>query len=213
MDQLTRPARAVVYVMDAYCGWCGGFADRMMEFEAANRHRVVFTAISGGLFVGERAGAIANYPHIPEANRQITRLTGAVFGERYQALLQRGDLVMNSLDAAAGLAALRAQDPGRAVRWAHELQAAFYGRGQSLSDPATMAAIAKAHGLDDRLVLQQLADGSAQALAQADFGLARQLGVSSYPTLLFVDGSDVHALPGTGTALSALNQKLDALLN
>lgn len=213
MNTFVLPARAVVYVTDAYCGWCWGFSDRMGEFEAANRHRVAFTAISGGLFVGERAGAISKYPHIPEANERISRLTGAVFGQGYKSLLNQGDMVMDSLDAGAGLAALRAQAPERAVFWAHELQAAFYGRGESLSEPATIAGIAKANGLDDALVLRQLADGSAKALARADFDLAHnRLEASSYPTLLFVDGNTVHKLPATGTSLAALNQKLDALL-
>jgi len=213
MNEFVLPGQAVVYVMDAYCGWCWGFSGRMREFEAANRHRVAFTAISGGLFVGERAGAIANYPHIAEANQRISQLTGAVFGDGYQALLTRGDMVMDSLDAGAALAALRAQAPERAVHWAHELQAAFYGRGQSLSDASAVAAIAQANGLDDALVLRQLADGSAEARARMDFNMARNtLGARSYPTLLFRSGSEIHRLPATGTALFMLNQKLDALL-
>ncbi|UMT87854.1 DsbA family protein [Paracidovorax citrulli] len=213
MDKFTLPGKAVVYVMDAYCGWCWGFSERMGEFEAANRHRVAFTAISGGLFVGERAAAIADYPHIPEANERIARLTGAVFGESYKAMLTQGDVVMDSLDAGAALAALRAHAPERAVHWAHELQAAFYGRGESLSEPAIVSAIAKANGLNDELVLRQLADGSAKAQARADFDLAHNvLGAHSYPTLLFVNKNEVHKLPATGTTLSTLNQKLDALL-
>ena len=71
------PARCVVYVMDAYCGWCWGFSARIVELEASNRHRVPFTAISGGLFTGQRARPISAYPHIPEANARIARLTGA----------------------------------------------------------------------------------------------------------------------------------------
>ncbi|MGN7874256.1 DsbA family protein [Roseateles sp. 22389] len=213
MDRSRFPTPTVVYVMDAYCGWCWGFSERMRAFEAANRHRVAFTVLSGGLFVGARATAIANYPHIPEANDRIARLTGAVFGERYRALLQAGTMVMDSLDAAAGLAALRALAPERAVHWAHELQAAFYGQGLSLSEPTTIAAIAKANGLDEALVLRHLADGSARALAAADFDLAhRQLGASAYPTLLFLEGDRVHQLPATGTALPVLNRKLDELL-
>ncbi|MDH0862968.1 DsbA family protein [Mitsuaria sp. GD03876] len=213
MNKFSLPKKAVVYVTDAYCGWCWGFSARMGEFEAANRHRVPFTVVSGGLFVGSRAGAIANYPYIAEANERIALLTGAVFGPAYQALLEQGDMVMNSLDAGAALAALRAQAPDRAVHWAHELQAAFYGRGQSLSEASTIAAIAKAGGLDDALVRQQLADGSAQAAAKADFDLVRhQLHVSSYPTLLFIDGDKVHQLPATGAALDVLNRKLDELL-
>ena len=213
MDRSDMPTKSVVYVADAYCGWCWGFSQRLGEFEAANRHKVAFNVISGGLFVGERAKSIASYPHIPQANERIAHLTGASFGEPYQALLREGSMVMDSVDAAAGLVALRAQAPERAVHWFHELQAAFYGRGLSLSDPATIAGIASAQGLDEGLALRALADGSAQAQARRDFELASRLGVVSYPTLLFVDGEEIHKLPATGAALSTLNERLDALLN
>ena len=212
MNAFNLPPKSVLYVMDAYCGWCWGFSERLGEFEAANRHRVAFTAISGGLFVDERAKPIAAYPHIHEANAHIARLTGAVFGDAYNGLLKDGHLVMDSVAAGAGLAVLRAHAPTRAVHWAHELQAAFYDRGLSLSDPATIAGIAAANGLDEAAVLRDLKSGAGQAQAQADFTLARQLGVTSYPTLLFVDGDTVHPLLATGTSLSMLNQKLDALL-
>jgi putative protein-disulfide isomerase len=212
MRMFNLPRQSVVYVMDAYCGWCWGFAERLAEFEAANRNRVTFTAISGGLFVGDRALPIAGYPHIPEANARIARLTGARFGDGYDNLLKDGELVMDSLDAGAGLAVLRAQAPERAVRWAHELQAAFYGQGLSLSDPQTIAKIAAANGLDKAAVLCDLDSGAGKEQARADFALAGRLGATSYPTLLFVDGDHVHLLPATGTTLDALNQKLDALM-
>ena len=212
MNPCKLPARSVVYAMDAYCGWCWGFAERLREFEAAHRDRVAFTAISGGLFVGARAQPIAQYPHIAEANARIADLTGAVFGPAYDALRKDGQLVMDSLDAAAGLAVLRAQAPERAVHWAHELQAAFYAQGLSLSDPATIAGIAAAQGLDAAAALRDLESGAGRAQAQADFALSRLLGVASYPTLLFVDGNTAHPLPATGASLSALNQALDALL-
>ena len=37
MNTFNLPARSIVYVQDVYCGWCWGFAERMVEFEAAKR--------------------------------------------------------------------------------------------------------------------------------------------------------------------------------
>lgn len=207
------PVKTVAYVMDAYCGWCWGFSARLAEFEAANRHRVRFTAISGGLFTGERAGPLAAYPHIPAANQRIAQMTGATFGAAYQRLLAQGSMVMDSAGAAAGYAALRELAPERAIDWAHQLQQAFYRDGRSLSAPATIAAIATAAGHDAGVVKRLFADGTAEALAQADFALARRLGVHSYPTLLLIDGDRVHPLPATGSTLADMNASLDALLN
>ena len=210
MDQ--SPKQSIVYVMDAYCGWCWGFSARLTEFEAANRNRVAFTAVSGGLFTGVRVAPIAAYPHIPEANARIAQLTGARFGSAYDQLLKAGEMVMNSLDAAAALAVLRELAPERAIQWAHQLQQAFYERGQSLSERATIARIASEGGLDARAVLSRLQDGSAVAAAEADFALARRLGVSTYPTLLLVNGQEAHSLPANGVGLDDMNRRLDALL-
>ncbi|MES2742520.1 MAG: DsbA family protein [Pseudomonadota bacterium] len=212
MIQAAAPARSVLYVMDPYCGWCWGFAELLAAFEAANGQRVAFTAISGGLFVGERAAPLSAYPYIEPANARITELTGARFGEPYLRQFARGTMVMDSMDAGAGLAALRELAPARAVYWAHQLLAAFYERGLSLSLPSTIAAIGAVGGLDPQAVLQRLADGSARAAALADFALARQLGVSSYPSLLFIDGATVHRLPATGATLAELNAQLTRLL-
>jgi len=156
------PARCVVYVMDAYCGWCWGFSARIVEFEAANRHRVPFAAISGGLFTGQRARPISAYPHIPGANARIARLTGAHFGEAYQRVLEEGRLVMNSSDAGAALAALRDLAPQKTIHWTRQLQEAFYERGQSLSEPATIGGIAAAEGFDAAEVLRGLQDRAAR---------------------------------------------------
>lgn len=60
--------------------------------------------------------------------------------------------------------------------------------------------------------MNELAAPSTLARAQADFALTRQLGVTSYPSLLFIDERGVQPLPATGTSLDALNQRLDALL-
>ena len=213
MTELNFKQRTVAYIFDAYCGWCWGFSKRMSEFEMANRDRVAFTTISGGLFTGARVGPISHLTHVPQANEKITRLTGAEFGEGFKKILEEGSFEMNSSHAGAATAALRAQAPERAVHWAHQLQEAFYMHGRSLSEPSTVSLIASAHGLDERKVLKSLADGSAQSLAEADFALARSLGVSSYPTLLFIDGNNAHQLPATGTPLATLNSKLDALLS
>lgn len=207
-----QQAPFVLYVMDAYCGWCHGFSSRLREFEAANRHRIAFKVISGGLFIDGRVRPMRAFPHIAEANKHIAQLTGARFGEPYEQLLAEGSFEMNSEDAAAGLAALRTVAPQRGIQLAHRLQEAFYLNGRSLSDPNTIVDIAASEGLDTAQVQSLLAGEYARKEALADFALARQLGVSSYPTLLLIDDAQVHVLPATGATIEVLNARLDALM-
>lgn len=201
-DRLPNPC--LVYGFDAYCGWCWGFEPRITALEAALAASLPVVVLSGGLFVGERSQPIAAYPHIPGANQRITETTGAVFGPRYQQVLADGRLVLDSLDAAAALAALRAQAPDRAVELAGRLQQAFYVQGRSLSDPATAVDVALAAGLDGARVREALANGAAREGALADFALSRQLGVTRYPTLIGLRSGQATRLPATGTPLPAL---------
>jgi putative protein-disulfide isomerase len=162
--------------------------------------------------MGSRIVPISHLTHVPEATKRIISLTGAEFGPAFRKIVEEGSFEMDSGAAGAAMAALRAQAPDRAAYWAKQLQAAFYTHGLSLSEPNTIATIASANGLDEGNLLQSITDGTAQAQAEADFALTRTLQVSSYPTLLYLDGTSVRQLPATGTPLATLNGILDELL-
>lgn len=202
----------VLYIADAYCGWCWGFAPHLAELEAVWHHRLPFRVISGGLFVGERSAPLKAYPHIPEANENITKVTGAQFGRDYQALLVEGTFRLDSFDAARGLAGLRTQAPERGLHLLHCMQQAFYLEGQSLSAPDTYRRIAEAEGLDADRAADYLVNDEGRHAAEADFQLARSLGANTYPTLVLLKDGKAHRLPATGTSLSAFNSALDSLL-
>src|SRR5689334_21940938 len=122
MTAIDATTREVVYVFDGYCGWCYGFDETLLEFWRANRDRVPFRVISGGLFVGTRKPALRSLGFIREANKRVTEYTGAQFGPAFDALLDDGSLILDSEAAAAGFAALRAQAPERAVELAAAMQ-------------------------------------------------------------------------------------------
>ena len=202
----------VLYVADAYCGWCWGFAPQLAKFAASSRYQLPFRVISGGLFVGERHAPISAYPHIPEANQAIARMTGAQFGPRYQRLLAEGGFMLDSLAAARGLAGLRVQSPERGAHLLHRMQEAFYVKGQSLSDASTYRRIADEEGLNaDRVVDYLVSDEGYQA-AMADFQLAHRLGANSYPTLLLLKDDNAHRLPATGASLADFDEALGRLI-
>lgn len=209
---LELPDPCVLYVFDAYCGWCWGVAPLMQELASAWTPNVPVLVVSGGLFVGPRAARIDSYPHIEGANRRITAMTGARFGERYQALLRDGSFMLDSLGAAAAFAALRAQAPSRAVGLAHRLQEAFYVHGHSPSDPATAIDIARQEGLDAGQVKQDLNSGQARAWAEKDFYAARSLGVNSYPSLLAMRSGRVTHVPCSDTPAATITAAVDWLV-
>jgi len=198
----------LVYVFDAYCGWCHGFSDTMRAV-AARHPDVPVEVVSGGLFTGSRQVPIREFGYIPDANAQISEVTGASFGEAYQSLVAEGSFVMDSQAAARGLAALRQAAPARAVELAAAVQNAFYLDGLSLSDPRTYRTIASAAGLDADAVVAAFHSG--HAAAEGDFERTARLGVSGFPTLLAVRGSDTVVLARGHATADQVEQHLATL--
>ncbi len=198
----TAGTTQLTYVFDAYCGWCFGFGPALTEFVRQNADSIDLSVVSGGLFTGERVAPMSSAPYLKSANATIAAQTGAVFGDGYSQLASDGRFVMDSTDAAIGLAALRTQDPTRALDIAEAMQTAFYRDGRSLSDPETYRAIAKSLGLDPSAAVSSLFTADSKDAARADFVRARRLGATSFPTLLFhgSDGSVVKFGSPTSTA-------------
>lgn len=203
----------LTYAFDAYCGWCYGFGPALHEFTTANADRIQLQVLSGGLFTGARARPVAAYPHIPQANARIARLTGVVFGEGYRRTLTEGSTVMDSSDPAVGLVALCRQDHTRVLDAAEAIQRAWYIDGRSLSDPQVYRDIAVDLDLDAAAVAADYADPATRHEAEADFQQVRRLGVDSYPTLLLHTDRGVQRLGGPVSAASILTRALDDYLS
>lgn len=201
----------LIYVWDAYCGWCYGFSKTLRAFREKHPE-LPLTILSGGLFTGERKQPLSAYPYIAEANNRISQLTGAEFGAEYESLLADDDFILDSDTAAIGFAALRSFAPERAVYLASAMQQAFYFDGKSLSDPETYRDIAVAFDLDPEAVIARLKDSAIAEEAAKDFIAVGELGVQSYPTLLLQKDGEYFRLGGGAMSLEKLELQLSAIL-
>jgi|SRR5579875_2849994 len=203
---------ALIYVWDAYCGWCYGFSKSLQAFYE-NHLEFPLTILSGGLFVGHNKLPISSFSYISEGNKRISQLTGAEFGTPYQTLLEAGTFVMDSEAAARGFSALRFFAPERAYYLASSMQRAFYYEGKSLSDPATYQEIAIANNLDPEAVLARFEDIVSTEDAHADFAKVRQFGVQSYPTLLLRKGDKLIVLSEGVMTAEKIEARLESVIS
>ncbi|MBL1098413.1 DsbA family protein [Streptomyces coffeae] len=205
----TSARTRLTYAFDAYCGWCYGFGPALHAFAEANAERIELRVLSGGLFTGHAARAVAFYPHIPGANARITELTGVTFGAAYEKMLAEGTTVMDSADAATALVALRSQPGVTDLDASAALQRAWYRAGRSLSDPAVHRDVAVQLGVDADAVAAAYADPATRAEAEADFLEVRRLGTDSYPTLLLHTETGIDRLGGPVSSAESLTRALD----
>ncbi|GLZ76401.1 DsbA family protein [Actinorhabdospora filicis] len=174
----------LIYVFDAYCGWCWGFSATMTSL--ADRHpELPIDVISGGLMTGPRRRPLRDFGYIADANERVTRLTGARFGKGFRKLFHQGDFVMDSEAAARAVAALRAgAEGGRMVAITGAYQRHYFTHGNDLGAPETVRAVADEFGLDAEAVLRDYASPGSLQAAEADFHRAQVLGAEGFPTLL-----------------------------
>lgn len=202
----------LIYVWDALCGWCYGFEAVLKPF-AENHPELELEVISGGLF--NQGKTLADYPHIPGANRQIQDIYGVEIGEAYQALLQEGSLVLDSYPPAAGFGVLREMVPaGRLVDLTIALQQALYIDGRSLSDIAVYRDLARQFQADENLAVGQIRQAfDKKDRHHPDFDKTRALNVRSYPTLLLEKDGRRCDLKGSSMTLEELEQNFAAVKN
>lgn len=201
----------LIYIFDAYCGWCYGFAPTIEEVVASTG--LELEVRHGSLFTGDRAGAIGNYPHIPEANKRISELTGVVFGEPYQQLLSQGSMIMDSNGAARGFAALKIlAGKGRDLDIAHAMQEAFYLHGYSLSEPATYEMLARHLHLDSSATIAPLYSDAVFNQARATQDWVASAGIQGYPTLLLEHEENCYMLGGVNESAQQLSERINTIV-
>ncbi|EHS55466.1 DsbA family protein [Paenibacillus sp. Aloe-11] len=202
---------SLIYVWDAYCGWCYGFSKSLRTF-LQNHLELPIQVLSAGLFVGDRSQSIAAYPHIPEANKRIGQFTGAVFGSSYDKLLNEGTFIMDSEAAAIGFSALCSLAPERVVYLAAAMQRAFYYEGKSLSDLETYQEIAKQFDLDEQRLIERIKTPETLDEVKQEFLIAANLGARSYPTLFLKKEEGLYNLGGGAMTAEKLEEKFAGLI-
>lgn len=170
------------YIWDAYCGWCHGFKAILKPF-VENHKDIAIEVLSGGLF--DKGNTIGQYTHIPNANAQIQQIYNVQFGPKYQELLQKGDLIMHSYHPAVAFSILREHvSNDKQVLLAATIQEMFYHQGYSLSDVETYRGILESFNIDEKVFESITTALETTYDVHPDYEKVRQLGTTSYPTLL-----------------------------
>ena len=186
----------LLYIYDAYCGWCYGMSPVMQRLQADFAGRLSIAVLSGGMLAGEQAGPIgANWTYIAGAIPQVEQATGARFGEAYQQLGAAGTYFQDSEAPARALYVVRQLDAqGRVLDFAHAIQQALFSRGEDLNDVATYKPLMRALDLDFEEFARQFALPETGAAVRREFEAVGRIGVQGFPTIILRAGSQGYVL-------------------
>lgn len=212
----TTPTVTVTYLFDPLCGWCYAAAPALKFLQAQEGVDVVLAP--SGLFAGAGARPMdAQFAAYAWANDQrIQQLTGQSFTQAYRdQILGAANGRFDSGPATLALTAVVQTAPTRELDALHALQHARYVEGRDNADPAVIAEVLRALGLQEAAALALAPDTALQrataertATAQATL---RAVGARGVPQLVVTGQGGALRLLG-GNALLGPREQLLALV-
>jgi len=175
----------IIYVYDALCGWCYGFAPVMQEFQENHKDELEFELVSGGMITGQRIGPIGEVaPYISWAYKDVEKATGVVFGEQFlNETLKKGTTILNSIPLGIALSVFKTLKPKESLKFASRLQKAVYFDGIAPENIEVYSKLAAEFGLDGQDFIKKMSEQKFIDLANLDFEKSEKLGVNGFPTV------------------------------
>ncbi|GGH67910.1 DsbA family protein [Phaeocystidibacter marisrubri] len=188
-----RETRKFIYVFDPLCAWCHVFGEKVIApLQEAYGDFAQIDIFAGGLYVGDRVGLLgsiaANYP---QAIAEIEAHAGYEFSDAFKenVLSRLDEFEMNSEHSGAAFAWLKQHVPERQVEIAHGIQKLFFEEGLSLSDAYSYRELVEGLGLNFEPFKAVFYSPETVNLVRQQYIYAHQLGVRSFPSLIYVHGS------------------------
>ncbi len=202
----------LIYYYDALCGWCYGFSPVMSQIEKTYGDQVDIEVISGGLFIGNRAGRVNDVaPHIKQgAYKSVESRTGVKFGDVFlKDVFGEGNMILNSLPATIALCIVKEEQPKDAVKFAGMLLAAVYSDGLNPIDLDGLADYAAKLGFDKASFKHKLSDEKYLKVVEQEHQLFRSSPHSGMPAVVIEKDGQQYPLAKGFTTFEQLKSRLE----
>ena len=123
------------------------------------------------------------------------------FGEKYNEVLEEGEMVLNSVHPAIAMDIVKELIPNsQTLHFAYDIQCKFFIEGKSLSDVQTYVELCEKYGLDSYdLALKLTIAFKNSNLIHPDFIKTLNYGIESYPTAVVEKDGEYYDLRGYAT--------------
>lgn len=175
----------IIYVYDAFCGWCYGFSRVIKECYENHKNDFDFEVISGGMMIGEKVGSVNQVaPFIKTSYHNVEEVSGVKFGDAYLRHLEEGTFILDSVPPSIALSVLKSLKPDLSIPFIHDLQQSIYFEGKDPNDSSLYRYLSVNFGIDPDEFERKMGEDEFREAAYYDFALAKQLKVESFPAVL-----------------------------
>ncbi|MEX0790108.1 MAG: DsbA family protein [Actinomycetota bacterium] len=184
--------REIIYVGDPMCSWCWGIAPQLDELQR-RLPGAGFRVITGGLRPGPNARQMDDdlAAHLEHEWTLIEQATGQPFD---QSTIARRDFLYDTEPACRAVALMRLFEPTRAWPLFKRIQKAFYAEAVITTSLEMLAPLVREVGGDAGQMQAAFDSEEFRDAAWADFTVAREWGITSFPTVIARVGDQGHLL-------------------
>ena len=203
----------LIYVGDAMCSWCYGFAAPLDQLLADPQDAapLQLALVMGGLrpftteaITAARAKELAGHWHLVE------QASGQPFASGPETAMQQPGFVYDTEPAARATVTVRSLWPKLVWRYFKSVQHAFYAEGRNVTDPGVLADIAERLELPRAEFAQAFASQSMRDATLQDFQQSQDWGVRGFPTLVAEHGDHLHLVGSGFMPIAALRAALSS---
>lgn len=204
----------IYYVMDVMCGWCYAFSDVITKINEEFKDQVDFSIVPAGMWLNENIKKITpNFSDfIRENNIRITEISGKEFGEDFYLMLKDRDTVLDSLPGSKAINIINKIDNKSSFKYLKALQKEFFVNGKNMNDLNVYSKIAEELGIDGENFKKQFSSKELIDETFKQFNFAKELGVRSYPSLVFVNNDEVSLISSGYSSLEEVRAHIKKIL-
>lgn len=181
----------LIYYYDALCGWCYGFSPVISKIQENYKDKITIEVISGGLFLGNRAGFVNDVaPHIKAgAYKSVEARTDVKFGNSFLTdVFGEGKMTLNSLPPSIALCIVREKYPDKELAFAEMLLKAVYSDGINPINIEEYKDYIAQIGLPYDEFYTCMKEDKYKAMALDEFETFKNIGFTGMPTLIVKKG-------------------------
>lgn len=203
----------LIYVGDAMCSWCYGFAKPLDELlgDPQDAAPLQLTLVMGGLrpftteaITPERADELAGHWH------RVAEASGQPFAQAPNTALHIPGFVYDTEPAARATVTVRSLWPQHAWRYFKAVQQAFYAEARNVTEPGVLADIAQELGMPSAEFGKAFASQKMRDSTLHDFQQSQAWGIRGFPTLVAEHGDHLHLVGSGFMPIETLRERLSS---
>ena len=201
----------LIYVGDAMCSWCYGFAQPLdaLLADPQDAAPLRLSLVMGGLrpfttdaIAPERADELAGHWH------RVAEASGQPFAQTPHTALHLPGFVYDTEPAARATVTVRSLFPQHVWRYFKAVQHAFYAEGRNVTQADVLTDIAESLGLPRVEFAETFASKEMRDATLQDFQQSQAWGIRGFPTLIAEHGDHLHLVGNGFMPIATLRERL-----